>query len=61
MTVAQIAALMMIASGATHAVVNAIFKSGKDKMSSRALIDGFSGLIILPAAVFVSPPHGAWG
>ncbi|MES2032900.1 MAG: DMT family transporter [Pseudomonadota bacterium] len=61
MTLAQIAALMMIASGATHAVVNAIFKSGKDKMSSRALIDSFSGLIILPLAFFVALPHGAWG
>lgn len=61
MTLAQIAALMMIASGATHAVVNAIFKSGKDKMSSRALIDSFSGLIMLPVAFFVPLPHGAWG
>lgn len=61
MTLAQTAALMMIASGATHAVVNAIFKSGKDKMSSRALIDGFSGLIILPAAFFTPLPHEAWG
>lgn len=61
MTLAQTAAMMMIASGATHAVVNAIFKSGKDKMSSRALIDGFSGLLILPAAFFAPLPHGAWG
>ena len=61
MTVAQTAALMMIASGATHAVVNAILKSGKDKMSSRALIDGFSALLMLPAAFFLPLPHGAWG
>lgn len=55
------AALMMIVSGATHAVVNAILKSGRDKMSSRALIDGFSAVLLLPA-VFVLPlPHGAWG
>ncbi len=61
MTLAQTAGLMMIASGAVHAVVNAILKSGKDKLSSRALIDGFSGLLILPF-VFVLPlPHGAWG
>lgn len=61
MTLAQIAGLMMIASGATHAVVNAILKAGKDKMSSRALIDGFSALLMLPVA-FVAPlPHGAWG
>jgi len=61
MTLAQTAALMMIASGAVHAVVNAILKSGKDKLSSRALIDGFSGLLILPFAFFLPLPHGAWG
>jgi len=61
MTVAQTAALMMIASGAVHAVVNAILKSGKDKLSSRALIDGFSGLLVLPFAFFLPAPHGAWG
>lgn len=61
MTLPAIAALMMLASGAIHAVVNAILKSGRDKMSSRALIDGFSGLIILPAVFFTPLPHGAWG
>lgn len=61
MSAAQTAALMMIASGATHAVVNAILKSGRDKMSSRALIDGFSALLVLPVAFFVPLPHGAWG
>lgn len=61
MTLAQTAGLLMIASGAAHAVVNAILKSGRDKMSSRALIDGFSALIVLPAAFFLPLPHGAWG
>ncbi len=61
MTLAQIAAVMMIGSGACHAVVNAILKSGGDKMSSRALIDGFSALLIAPALLFVPLPHGAWG
>jgi drug/metabolite transporter (DMT)-like permease len=61
MTALPIAALMMLASGAIHAVVNAILKSGRDKMSSRAMIDGFSGLIILPAAFIVPLPTGAWG
>jgi len=61
MTAAQTAALMMIASGMTHAVVNAILKAGRDKMSSRALIDGFSALLVLPAAFFLPLPHGAWG
>lgn len=51
----------MLASGMIHAVVNAILKSGQDKMSSRALIDGFSALIVLPFAFFLPLPHGAWG
>jgi drug/metabolite transporter (DMT)-like permease len=61
MTLAQTAGLMMIASGLAHAVVNAILKAGQDKMSSRALIDGFSALIVLPFAFFLPLPHGAWG
>ncbi|MDP1631816.1 MAG: DMT family transporter [Caulobacter sp.] len=61
MTLAQTAALMMIASGMAHAVVNAILKSGRDKMSSRALIDGFSALLVLPAVFFLPLPTGAWG
>ena len=56
----QFAALLMLASGAAHAVVNAILKSGGDKMSSRALIDGSSALIILPLAFMVPLPAGAW-
>jgi len=35
MTLAQTASLMILVSGAAHAVVNAIFKSGGDKMASR--------------------------
>lgn len=61
MTLAQTAGLMMIASGAAHAVVNAILKAGRDKMSGRALIDGFSALIVLPFAFFLPLPQGAWG
>lgn len=61
MTLSLIAALMMLASGMAHAVVNAILKSGRDKMSSRALIDGFSAILILPAVLLVPLPHGAWG
>jgi drug/metabolite transporter (DMT)-like permease len=61
MRTADLASVMILTSGATHAVVNAILKSGKDKMSSRALIDGFSALIVLPAAFFVPLPTGAWG
>lgn len=54
------AALLMLASGAAHAVVNAILKSGGDKMASRALIDGSSALLILPLAFVVPLPQGAW-
>lgn len=57
----EIAALMMIASGAIHAVVNAVLKSGDDMLARRALIDLSGGLLVLPA-IFVFPaPHGAWG
>ncbi len=57
----EYAALLMLASGAAHAVVNAILKSGGDKMSSRALIDGSSAVMVLPLAFIVPLPHAAWG
>jgi drug/metabolite transporter (DMT)-like permease len=57
---AHLAAAMMIGSGAAHAVVNAILKSGKDKMSSRALIDGFSAVLVLPFITFLPLPDHAW-
>jgi drug/metabolite transporter (DMT)-like permease len=56
----QYAALLMLASGAAHAVVNAILKSGGDKMSSRALIDGSSAVLVLPIAFLVPLPQAAW-
>jgi drug/metabolite transporter (DMT)-like permease len=52
---------MMIASGSIHAIVNAILKGGKDKLAGRAIIDGSSALILLPALLFLPLPHGAWG
>jgi drug/metabolite transporter (DMT)-like permease len=58
---AAIASAMILTSGAAHAIVNAILKSGRDKMSSRALIDGFSALMVLPAAFFLPLPSHAWG
>jgi drug/metabolite transporter (DMT)-like permease len=61
MSPAALASLMMLTSGAAHAVVNAVLKSGRDKMSSRALIDGFSALIVLPTAFFLPLPSHAWG
>jgi drug/metabolite transporter (DMT)-like permease len=61
MTPLQLASLMMLGSGLAHAVVNAILKSGKDKMASRALIDGFSAILIAPFVFFLPLPTGAWG
>jgi drug/metabolite transporter (DMT)-like permease len=51
---------MILVSGAAHAVVNAVLKSGKDKMSSRALIDGFSALMVAPFVFFLPIPIHAW-
>src|SRR3546814_15802829 len=56
-----IAAILMIASGSIHAIVNAIVKGGRDKMAGRALTDGSSAIILLPATLFVPWPTGAWG
>lgn len=53
------ASWLMIASGAAHAVVNAVVKSGGDKMSARALVDGSSALLILPLALIVPFPTAA--
>jgi len=52
-----LAPAMMIASGSIHAVVNAILKGGKDKMTGRAIIDGSSALILLPATLLVPLPR----
>ena len=60
MTPTTLAALMMIASGSIHAVVNAIVKGGRDKMAARAVTDGSSAIILLPVTFFVALPHGAW-
>jgi len=57
---AGVASILVLISGLTHAVVNAILKSGKDKMSGRALIDGFSALLVLPFVFFVPLPGPAW-
>lgn len=58
---ASFAYVLILVSGTLHAIVNAILKAGKDKLIGRALIDGASAFIILPAAFFVPLPHGAWG
>jgi len=55
-----LAPALMIASGSIHAVVNGIVKGGRDKMASRAVTDGASAVMILPAIAFVALPTGAW-
>jgi len=55
-----VASGMILVSGAAHAVVNGVLKSGKDKMSSRALIDGFSALMVAPFVFFLPVPIHAW-
>jgi drug/metabolite transporter (DMT)-like permease len=54
------ASILILVSGFAHAVVNAILKAGNDKMSGRALIDGFSALLLVPAAFIVPLPANAW-
>lgn len=59
-TETDLAPYLMILSGLFHAIVNAILKAGKDKLSARALIDSFSAILVLPAAFFVDLPSHAW-
>jgi drug/metabolite transporter (DMT)-like permease len=55
------ASILILISGCAHAIVNAILKSGRDKMSGRALIDGFSAVLVAPAAFLLPLPTQAWG
>lgn len=57
----DLAYLLIIVSGAVHAVVNIILKAGADKLVGRALIDGSSALFVLPFVFVVPLPEGAWG
>ena len=59
-SVENTASILILISGLAHAVVNAILKAGNDKMSRRALIDGFSALILAPAVFLVPLPTNAW-
>src|SRR3954466_1055571 len=60
MPVFTLAALLMIASGSIHAIVNAIVKGGRDKAAGRAVTDGTSAIILLPFTLLVPMPYGAW-
>lgn len=61
MTDLELARACILVSGTLHAVINAILKAGSDKLVGRALIDGSTALLALPALVFVEAPAGAWG
>lgn len=56
----DLAPVLVLASGAAHAIVNALLKAGRDKMAGRALIDGFSALLVAPIALLVPTPGDAW-
>ncbi len=56
----HLASIFVLVSGLAHAIVNAIFKAGQDKLASRALIEAFSGLLALPLALLVPLPGLAW-
>jgi drug/metabolite transporter (DMT)-like permease len=55
------ATILILVSGFAHAIVNAILKAGRDKTSGRALIDGFSAVLVAPAALLLPLPAHAWG
>lgn len=57
----DLAYILILGSGAIHAVVNAILKAGNDKLVGRALIDGSSAIFVLPLILIAPLPHGAWG
>ncbi len=61
MSAFSFAALLMIASGSLHAIVNAMIKSGGDRYLHTALMSFTSGMIALPLLFFVPLPSGAWG
>jgi drug/metabolite transporter (DMT)-like permease len=57
----ELARACILVSGTLHAIINAILKAGSDKLVGRALIDGSTALLALPALAFVEAPAGAWG
>ena len=55
------ASLLMLASGSVHAVVNAVLKSGGNRLVQLSLSSGTGTLVMVWALPFVPLPHGAWG
>ncbi|ARN82583.1 DMT family transporter [Methylocystis bryophila] len=60
MSAPETASVLIVSSGFLHAIVNSLLKAGKDKLSGRALIDGFSALLVAPLALVTPFPTGAW-
>lgn len=60
MSAPETASVLILSSGFLHAIVNSLLKAGKDKLSGRALIDGFSALLVAPLALVTPFPTGAW-
>lgn len=61
MTTPLLPALLMLASGSIHAIVNAMVKAGPDRTSHMALMSFSSAVVVAPLIPFVPLPHGAWG
>lgn len=61
MSAFTLAAVLMIASGSIHAIVNAMIKGSGDQFARVTLLNFSSSLIIAPALFLVPLPHGAWG
>jgi drug/metabolite transporter (DMT)-like permease len=51
----------MLISGSIHAVVNAVLKSGGNRLVQISLSSGLGAVIMASAILFVPLPHGAWG
>lgn len=51
---------LMLASGTIHAFVNAVARSGQDKLVSWASINICSGLVALPVLLIMGGPGRAW-
>jgi drug/metabolite transporter (DMT)-like permease len=51
----------MLISGSVHAVVNAVLKSGGNRLVQISLSSGVGAVIMAGATFFVPLPHGAWG
>jgi drug/metabolite transporter (DMT)-like permease len=61
MTLTLLPVVLMLMSGSVHAIVNAMIKSGGNRMAHMALISGFGTLFVAPFIFFVDLPTASWG